>query len=289
MSKSGSEHWETSAVFGEPIPTYEESLAISPGGATILVPSEKPNSSVSSLFRQGRNRRVLDLISDTILPAISVDLANGCSHIPLVIVPSETLGSSSKLDERNIVTPGRQTYEASRTVVVLQGQDKRPSFWTQNAVVQELDLLLRKELGCSSRTSNEEPLPRELSTSGFPSQSPLQLQAEPTPANAELPPRPKKKLWLKRDSAVTEAESDPTGETGKWNLGWRGPETPGGRDTKSGDHDVLRHRTRVQNLKVDEVALHTRLQDVSIRTEDQMGLFRTTTVKCIWIEIDVGT
>ncbi|KIV77407.1 hypothetical protein PV11_09204 [Exophiala sideris] len=289
MSKSGSEHWESSAFFEEPVPTYEESVAISAATRKILPSSEKSNTSVSSLFRQGRTRRILDLTSDIILPTISVDLASGCAHITLVIVPSDTLESGSKLDEQNIVTPGRQDHERSRSVLVLQGQDNRTSFWMQNAVVRELDLLLRKELGCPS-PSSDEPLPIELTKLGSPSQSLLPSQREPASANGELPPRPKRRLWLKRSAADTEPESDPTGETGKWNLGWRVPETPGGKGPPSGSQDALQgYRTRASDLKADQVALHTRTQDVSFRTEDRMGLFQTTTVKCIWLEIDVGT
>lgn len=285
MYKSGPERWESPAACGEPIPTYEESISAVPASARAPPPREKPNSSVSSLLRQGRTRRISNLISDTVLPTLSISLANGCAHSTLILLPSDALEINSRLDEQNIVTPGRQDFEGPRSVVVLHGQDNCASFWTQDAVVHELDLLLRKELGCPAPPS-EAPLVTERPESEYPSHTPMQ----PLPQDGTLPARPEKKSWLKRSAAVAKPEKDPTGETGSWNLGWRSPETHGGSGAGSAHQDALRrHHKRTTKLEVDQVALDTRLQDVSFRTENEMGLFQTTTVKCIWVGIDVGT
>jgi len=65
--------------------------------------------------------------------------------------------------------------------------------------------------------------------------------------------------------------------------------TPGVGNGESRGGSGMQTRTQTRTLEVDEVAVHTRLQEVSFRTESEMGLLETTTVRCIWVEIEVGT
>jgi len=145
----------------------------------------------------------------------------------------------------------------------------------QGAVVQELDCLLRRELSdeaATAVTSNPDSRP----------------EAQPLHAT-ELPPRPKSKWWLKRAFVLPGPDHDPTGETGKWNLGWRTPETLGAPNIGPGcESSSWKPRARTKELQPDEMAISTTLQPVSFRTESEMGLLETTTVKCIWVEIEIG-
>lgn len=79
-------------------------------------------------------------------------------------------------------------------------------------------------------------------------------------------------------------EHDPTGETGKWELGWRSSEVASENEAEA----ARQRERRLRILKQDEIAVATRFQDVSLRTESELGLLDTNTVKCIWIEIEVG-
>jgi len=43
-----------------------------------------------------------------------------------------------------------------------------------------------------------------------------------------------------------------------------------------------------RGLGTNEIDAHARLKDVSFRTETELGLLATETVKCVWFEIEVG-
>ena len=168
------------------------------------------------------------------------------------------------------------------------GEENRTPFWTQSTVVQELDHILRGQLSRPTLTKSS-PVAKKSSfldekQTTQASLPPLQVQRG---LGSQLPRRPSKQSWLKRTFSLPEESHDPTGETGKWNLGWRSPLEL----SESGveySWTAKPSTTRTEKLEPDEVAVQTQLMDVSFRTESEMGLLQTTTVKCIWIEIEVG-
>ncbi|KIW41888.1 hypothetical protein, variant [Exophiala oligosperma] len=252
----------------ERIPTYEESVASSTNPRS-MGRWEKSSRSMPSMIRQERTRRIEQLIAELIVPTVSMKLSSGCSSLSIIILPSASLTANGEVTEQNIVTPGPQAQE-SRTVLTLRGEENSASFWTQNPVVQELEFFLRQEL-------SEEPID---AATLFDNQLQAEVRSQPT---APLPQRPKPKSWLKRAFESPGADHDPTGETGKWNLGWRSP------DTRSGSQDSgWRAKERRRNVQRDELAVHARLENVSFRTESEMGLLETNTVKCLWVEIELG-
>ncbi|KIW20908.1 hypothetical protein PV08_01487 [Exophiala spinifera] len=251
----------------ERIPTYEESVATH-ANPTSMGSLGKQSRSMPSMVRQERTRRIEQLIVNSIIPIFSLKLSSGCSYLSIIILPADSPCANEDVTERNIVTPGPQPRE-SRAVLTLQGEDNCSSFWTQNPVVQELEFFLRQEL-------SEEPMS---STSLFDNHLQVEIRGRPT---APLPQRPKPKSWLKRTFVLPGPDHDPTGETGKWNLGWRSP------DSTSHQDSGWRAKERRKNVLRDELAVHTRLEDVSFRTESEMGLLETNTVKCLWIEIELG-
>ncbi|KAK5540441.1 hypothetical protein LTR23_006326, partial [Exophiala sp. CCFEE 6169] len=267
MEEKSKHQWEDSETANERIPTYEESVATAPILASTSGPWQKSSSSVPSIIRQERTRRIRHLIANSITPTFTLHLSNGCSHLSIIILPSESLSNSEALTEQNIVTPGPQ-FQESRTLLALKGEENRASFWTQGHVLQELDYLLRRELF-------------DVADTAVTPNSTSRPEAQLLPAT-ELPPRPKPKGWLRRAFVLPGPSQDPTGETGKWNLGWRTPETPGA------PMSAWKPRARAKDLQPDEMAISTMLQPVSFRTESEMGLLETTTVKCIWVEIEIG-
>jgi len=263
-------------------PTYEESIAASSRQPLVR---EKSTSTASapSMIRQERTRRILNLVTSSIIPCFTTHLTNACNSLTIVVVPADSLQTTSTVTEQNIVTPSLQTLETTGAVIPLSGDENRPSFWTQQVVVQELDAVLRREL--SGGSAAEEGLLSDFPDSNTPTES--QMQQLPT---APLPPRPDKKSWLKRTFVLPGPDHDPTGETGKWDLGWRSPDSPSGTGDSaigSGRTAVSKTRTKTRTLEGDEVFVDTRLQDVSFRTESEMGLLETTTVKCVWVEIEI--
>lgn len=259
------------------IPTYEEALA-----STSTSPSR--TTSGTSSIRQERIRRILDVVTKFITPCFATHVSNLCNHLTIVLVPADALPTSTKVTEQNVVSPSLHTHQTTGNVVTLTGAGNLSSFWTQTTVVQELDQIIRREL--TGSVSVEETATRPVTDEKVPSLTSPPLQVQPAPGSS-LPPRPNKTSWLKRTFVLPGEDHDPTGETGQWNLGWRSPSSP---DSSTNQHTwTSRPKDKIKPLQPDEVAVHSRLQDVSFRTENEMGLLETTTVKCIWIEIEVGT
>lgn len=262
------------------IPTYEESVATSSHPSAF----RERTTSTTSIIRQERTRRIFELVTTTIIPCFTSLLSNACNSLTVVLVPADALQTPNPVTEQNVVSPSIHKHETTGSVVQLTGIDNRSSFWIQQAVVQELDQILRRELASGSPAQYTQVEPDFKS----PPPATTQLDVQPSP-DTVLPPRPGKKSWLKRTFVLPGPEHDPTGETGKWDLGWRSPESSNAFEAGAGNEPALwRARERTRALSADEVAVHTRLQDVSFRTESEMGLLETTTVKCIWVEIDVG-
>jgi len=283
MSKPNHDSWPSPSSPSERIPTYEESVAAastSPRPQATPSSQEKHLHSVPSMIRQERVRRIQHLVTAYILPTFTLHLSNhACSHLTIVIVPSGSLQNCGQLQRENIVMPSLQPPETTGVVLALEGEEDRASFWIQNAVIQELDAVLRRELSGSSVH-----FPAGAEEKG-PSLQQFQVQPPPT---AALPLRPRQKSWLKRTFVLPGPDHDPTGETGKWDLGWRSTKSSSTGGAGSANDASETPSTRTRTLRQDEVAVHTRLQDVSFRTESELGLLETTTVKCIWVQIEVG-
>ncbi|KIW21733.1 uncharacterized protein PV07_12836 [Cladophialophora immunda] len=264
------------------IPSYEEAVANSP--KTSAQDSRTRAASSTSLIRQQRTRRIYELVVGSLIPFLATNVSNLCSHVTIVVVPAEILKSTRTLTEENIVSPSIPSHQTTGFVIALSGAENHSSFWTQQAVVEELDSLFKREL--SHPSAAEETRSKRRDKKSEPqSQLQPQFQVKPTP-EAQLPPRPTKTSWFKRAFSLPGPDHDPTGETGKWNLGWRSPDFS---ESSTGDsRSMSKRREGSRAPQTDEVDVQTRLQDVSFRTENEMGLLETETVKCIRITIEVG-
>ncbi|EXJ88540.1 hypothetical protein A1O1_05470 [Capronia coronata CBS 617.96] len=283
MSKP-TDSWDLS----DPVPSYEETIA---NPETVEDPISREKSTLRpSVMRQERSRRITRVLNDSIIPCFTLHLSNACNKLIIAVVPSDALRNSAPVTEQNIVAPTLSN-ETTVTVVLLSGDEHRSSFWTQHAVVHELDHMLRRAL-CGSAVPGQMRVEATNLTSQAVSAVPSQPKAMPdNPARA----RPPKNSWLKRTFVLPGPDHDPTGETGKWNLGWREAESPitsDGEIWSDGGTGVPSSRPgsriRTKAPMADEIDVHTRLRDVSFRTESELGLLETTTVRCIWVEIEVG-
>ncbi|KIW92362.1 uncharacterized protein Z519_07346 [Cladophialophora bantiana CBS 173.52] len=268
------------------IPTYEESIALSAQVPAVQDSRQRPAPvSSTSLIRQERTRRIYELVRESLIPCFATHVSNLCNHLTVVVVPADVLRSARTLTEQNIVSPSFPSHQTTGVVVTLSGTENHSSFWTQQAVVEELDHLLRGELSNPSAPADEPRDKRRDEKSQPQSELQPQFPVQPAP-ETQLPARSTKSSWFKRAFSLPGPDHDPTGETGKWNLGWRGPEFP---DSGSGHgNSTANRRGENRKLQTDEVAVYARLQDVSFRTESEMGLLESTTIKCIWIDIEVG-
>ncbi|RVX69251.1 hypothetical protein B0A52_07227 [Exophiala mesophila] len=283
MSKQLLPSWDPS----EPAPSYEESIAPNAGNLTKSATSlqrEKSPSNSTSLIRLERTRRIQQQITDFIVPCFLEHLSNAVNNLTILLVPSDCLshsGPHKPITAQNVVSPSFQVLNTTGSVIEMTGDGNRSSFWIQQPVLNELDILLRRKL--TGVTPQQDPLDPAASY-GSSSRSPTQQNFIPQ-SSAPLPSRPAKKSWFKRAMPqLPGPEHDPTGETGKWDLGWRSPDV-----TRETEMEAARQKERESRvLRQDEIAVSARFRDVSFRMENEMGLLETNTIKCVWIEIEVG-
>ncbi len=253
----------------ERIPSYEESIATSPPipNSSSTTPSRKtsPRQTIQQRTRQERTRRIRDLVTNHIEPAINHHLEDGVSRFAIILLPADSFPNESgaNLSISSITSP---TLSLPTTLLNIrknlqpgeQHGDYKSAFLLQRVILHDLTKTIQQSMLDPEALSSE--LQPQVTTS-----------AELTTASA-LPPRLPSKSWFQRKFGPPSADHDPTGSTGSWNLGWRSDQDP-----------FLIHAS----VSTDEMTINTRVQDVSFRTESEMGLMESRSVKCIWLELDI--
>jgi hypothetical protein len=257
-----------SGASDERIPTYEESIATS---APSMLPPVSPNNtgynrartarqSVQDRIRNERMRRLTNVVNNHIDPAVTASLEDGTTNLVLVLLPTDTFSttSPSRLTTNAITFP---PLSLPTTVIPLKPNEKlneRPddyifAFLIQGIVFSDLTAVLSVSLS----STTDIPLPHR-----------------EQPISAPLPNRPdsKSQSWLSRKFGLPPPDHDPTGDTGKWNLGWRSEEDPFSR------------RAEMDN---EEMRIVVKAQEVSFRVENEMGLLESLNAKCLWIELEL--
>jgi hypothetical protein len=257
-----------SEVSDERIPTYEESIATS---ASSILPPSPPNNTGSNRARTARQsfhdrtrneriRRLTNIVNNHIDPAVTAGLEDGITKIVLILLPTDTFASTtpSRLTTNAITSP---PLSLPTTVLPLQPNEnlnERPDdyispFLIQGIVFSDLAAVLSVSLSSSTDT----PLPHRQQ-----------------PISAPLPERPESKSqsWLSRKFGLPPPDHDPTGDTGKWNLGWKSEEDPFSRRAE---------------MDSDEMRIVVKAQEVSFRVENEMGLLESLNVKCLWVELEL--
>jgi hypothetical protein len=234
------------------IPSYEESIAATPSLQSQRAPSSaKSTTSFQQRIKEQRQRKIADLLLNSIEPAIARNIDDATNDFTLILIASDAFPTSASVATSSITSP----YLIKPTnLVPLSGDDYRSNFITSWTVVQELsDTLIRSMIDPSILPQLQAQLPQLSSSS-----------------ETSLPARPLPKSWLKRAFGMPPADHDPTGQTGKWNLGWR-----------SEDNAALNTRT----ITTSDIVLTAKLADVTFRTESPLGLLESTTVKCLCLDL----
>lgn len=164
----------------------------------------------------------------------------------IILIPSDSLQTSTVLTLSHIV---HRPKTSSTHIVQLQGPNSTAAFWTQSKVVEDLENAIRAVLF------------------GMDHRSPPTESLRPRPADLNSPVTGQAS-WLKRTFAMPGPDHDPTGSTGDWKLGWR---------SEHEDSQSLTSRGHGPSV---------RLREVAFRTETELGLFTTTTAKCIVVELE---
>ena len=252
------------------IPSYEESIAISPAqpisNSTSSSRKIAPRQTIPQRTRLERLRRVAALIANHLEPAISNHLDDGITNFLIIILPTDSFpqGSGARLSNTSITSP---TLSLPITLLNLDSslqsgerkEDYKSFFLISRVVIHDLTTALHQSM------LDPQALYSELQPQSSTSSSQI-------PAAAPLPVRPPQKSWFQRKFGLPLADHDPTGSIGAWNLGWRTEEDPSSNQA---------------SIVTDEMSISTRLQDVSFRTESEMGLMESRSVRCVWMEIDI--
>jgi hypothetical protein len=241
------------------IPTYEESIATTSTQRTSDTSRKNPPQlSMQDRIRTQRRQRVANLLQSHVEPAIAAHLEDTVNDMSLVLLPPDTSPSQNPIPTSSITSP---PLPKSTTLLQPPEQDYKSAFLTSWSVVQDLsDTLIRSLIDPSILPELQALLP-DISSNN------------PTTTEG-LPERPMPRSWLKRTFGPPSAGHDPTGETGKWNLGWR-----------SEEDKALTQRT----ITTSQATVAARLVDVSFRTESDLGLLESRTVKCLWIDVFIRT
>ena len=194
-----------------------------------------------------RRQRVRLLIDGHIGPLLEDAILNRKHTQTIILVPSQVFLSTTILTISNLVHRPRSV---TTNIIQLTGPNSTGPLWTQPQLAQDLEEEIRTSLQSMTGAS----------------QATTCLPARPAlPSNSYSG----QQSWLKRTFGMPGPDHDPTGSTGQWVLGWRSEaaESP---------------RVLGQN----EFALSVKVKDVAWRTETEMGLFTTSTVECVVIEVE---
>ncbi|RMD39419.1 hypothetical protein DV735_g5716, partial [Chaetothyriales sp. CBS 134920] len=235
------------------IPSYEESTTAHQAVISPSFSEKPPRLSIQQRNRLKRTRLVNDLVCSQVEPVISRHLEDGIGSTVAILVPSDVLPPSTIISTSNITSPALLP---NTSLVRLRQDDYKASFLHQPAVINDLASALTASL--------VDPTQLQLSSSSPPTPRPT----EPLPAR----PQPDQRRTLKYMAGIAEPDQDPTGSTGSWNLGWRD------------ESDQAETSTTVHT---DEVAVVTRLQDITLRLESDMGLLESATIKCVWCSVEL--
>jgi hypothetical protein len=233
------------------IPSYEESIATSSRPSQPTGSSQKSPTSFQQRIKEQRQRRIATILLDYVEPALAVHLENGTNEMTLILLGSDALDQIVHVNVSNITSPSptRPT-----TLIRLNGNDFNTQFITTWSLIQELsDTLVKSMVDPATIPQLQAQLPQMSSVRA-----------------SELPERLAPKSWLKRTFGLPSADHDPTGRTGKWNLGWRSEENP-----------ALTSRTVATN----DLTITAKLTSVTFRTESALGLLESSMVKCLWMDV----
>jgi hypothetical protein len=233
------------------VPSYEESLREE--NRRQRVAADSKTTPFQSQIASTRARRINTLLGNHVHPQIANQVVDGILRWTFILVPSDELRDAQTLSKSNLA--GIPEDVVNPIVVRLVGQENPAAFWQQPAVVQQLAAELRSNLASSGHLTEE------------PSELP-QLPPRPTAAAA-----PAMISTLSRKTSDSSQTYDPTGTTNHWRLGWR-------TDAESGNSRPP--------LRADEARVTTETRDTSFTTESELGLLLAETVKCLWLDVELG-
>jgi hypothetical protein len=258
----------------DPVPSYEESMS---GGGTgreastdskAENPPQNPFAPLSQQVSEVRTRRIKAILNAYIDPLLQSQAAAGLSRATLVLVPS----NASALQPPENVTESQDIIEGTGDsvsrgsneeavlgfpsndyvkLVRLHGEENVMAFWSQPAVIKDLEATLKARLQASGhRIAGAEPKSPE----------------PPTPVETP-PPGRRRGFFQRKPSEATQYE--PQVSSALADLGWR-----------SNARDQIEPGT---------VHAQVALKEVSLRVINQMGLYETRAGKAVVVEIEIGS
>ena len=172
------------SICDKSLPSYQESVTAAEQEE--FNNSKRSHGTVPSLLDRIANtraRRINEVITDFIDPALASMEVDAAMHQTVVLLPSDLSGRS--LSPSEMVAPAMP---GSVRMIHLKGEDHRASFWEQPNVITEFERALRIRLGSQAAS--------DMRTD------------EPSTRISNMP-------------SSRRVDRDPTGTTGRWYLGWR--------------------------------------------------------------------
>jgi hypothetical protein len=212
--------------------------------------TKPPRRPLQTSLAEARSHRIGSVLAAYIDPLLDAQILNCVAKSTFILIPSDTLTSLPNLASKDLA--GLPESARNAVVVRLHGPDNQAAFWLQSTVVQQLSSDLRCRLASSGHRVEEEST---------------------EPQKATLPAPATRPSWLKRNLGFGQ-QVDPTASISHWKLGWR-----------SEDEENAARR----KLDLDEMRVSAKVNDVSVMSESELGLWLTQTVKAVWLTVEVGT
>ncbi|KAI9844687.1 MAG: hypothetical protein M1837_005429 [Sclerophora amabilis] len=280
-----------------PAPPYSESPSTSfasqannpdypekPSSQSLLRSSDDISySTLPSQLATSREQRIRALIDTYIQPVLSEHGLSGLYKTTCVFIPSNVTALQST-HSPNTVAAAPATSNDNSAVLIgfpsedyvnpvrLRGAEHSLEFWRQPAVVAELRQELKAHLiAAGHRLVDDDPQPVQDTPTSTTQATPLSPQTSRGRSNFF-----RRKMGA-ASSSLTTSESQPQWQpilTG----GWRATDS----DTQSASS------TQLKRLDAGEVRVDVGIHDVSMRFENDYGLYETRTGKALVLTIEVG-
>ncbi|KAF2005877.1 hypothetical protein P154DRAFT_542397 [Amniculicola lignicola CBS 123094] len=203
-----------------------------------------------------RAQHIRGVISTDIIPLVEQQALYGIAQTTIAMIPSDIAlpledppKSEFSFDtevSKKIEVIGFSSDEVPQ-IVRLEGPMNRTEFWRPQVIVQELERLLRESLNASATCKVPSP-----TQAVFPPQK-------------ELPSRAVKRNFFGRLVGAMSQEEEPS---------------PGGHP------EVGLRQPQTQVESVGQVLVKARLEEISLRTVNEFGLFDTMSKQCVIIRVD---
>ncbi|MCJ1307833.1 hypothetical protein MMC25_001481 [Agyrium rufum] len=258
----------------EACPSYEDTVRHNDS----KLPTQSRALSIPERSNEVQDRLISEAIRNHILPALHEQADRGLLKSIIVLIPTRPGFDHQSNGKKEIIG-----FAGNPSVheFYLEGEQNNLQFWQQPSVVKDLESSLAAQLNARTPT---------YSTSSSFTRSPV-ASPEPSASSPQQQPSSKRSLFGRKNSNSTppppKQKIDPNASLSGSEGTWRTP-PPVAAELKAARLEEDARAAGFGNLLSGEQMIKVGLQDVSMRMENEMGLYETRTGKAIVVTFEIG-